>query len=179
MASLRDGGAEHMETVSSILVRRARPSDIDRIAAFVTKAYSRRQTITRADVLTHFGKAGLTIAECRGKLVGLIGWHAENLVVRVTDLLVSPAQLCREVTHTLLQTMEKAASELQCEVVILLIPFDDISEIEGFWRSYGYEPVQVAELPRAWREAALEVEPTEEHPVFIKKLREERVLRPM
>jgi N-acetylglutamate synthase-like GNAT family acetyltransferase len=168
-----------MEWATSIHVRRARPSDIERIAAFVTSAYSHTRAITREDVLAHFGEAGLTIAETNNELIGLIGWRAENLVARVTDLLVSPAHLCHGATLALLGALEKAASELQCEVVILLMPFSDKADVRKFWSSYGYEPEQIAALPAAWREAAAELETTRENPVYIKKLREQRVSRPM
>ena len=94
-----------MEGSPSIHVRRARPSDIDRIAAFVISAYSDTRAITREDVLAHFGEAGLTIAESNSELIGLIGWQAENLVARVTDLLVSPANLCRGSAQVILEAL--------------------------------------------------------------------------
>jgi len=168
-----------MEGFLNIHVRRARPSDIDRIAAFVTRAYSRTRAITREDVLAHFGEAGLTIAETNNELIGLIGWRAENLVARVTDLLISPAHLRHSATHALLETLEKSANELQCEVVILLMPCDDSDRVEEFWRSYGYEPEQIADLPPVWRAAVAEPKSAEEKPVYIKKLREQRVFHPM
>ena len=168
-----------MKGYLSIHVRRARPSDIDRITAFVTRANSHTWTITREDVLAHFGGTGLTIAESNNELIGLIGWQAENLVARVTDLLVSPAHLCRGATQALLEALEKAAGELQCEVVILLMPFSASSDVSEFWRSYGYEAEQIAALPQAWREAATEFETTRENPIYFKRLREQHVLRPM
>jgi dephospho-CoA kinase len=142
-------------------------------------AYSHAQNITRADILTYFGEAGLIIAEQNEELVGLVGWQAENLVARVTDLLVSPLHLCHDATQALLGALEKSAAELQCEVVILLMPFDDVATITQFWQSYGYAPVQIADLPQAWRKAALEKDATREGPILIKKLGEDRVLRPI
>jgi len=167
-----------MQVSSGIQVRRARPGDIGRIAAFVTKAYSNGQTVTDEDVLAYFGEAGLTIAEYDGELIGLLGWQAKNLVARVTDLLISPTLFFRRGTQALLEALEKGAHELQCEVVILEMPFDNLAEAERFWKTYGYAPVKVGALPQAWREAALEVE-AGEGLVFVKKLRENRVLHPM
>jgi len=178
MSSLGGSRVQYMEMSSGIQVRRARPGDIGRIAAFVTKAYSNARAITDEEVLTYFGEAGLTIAEYDGELVGLLGWQAKNLVARVTDLLISPALFFRRGTRVLLEALEKGAHELQCEVVILEMPFDNVAEVKGFWKSYGYEPVRIGDLPGAWREAALEVR-VGGNLVFVKKLREDRVLHPM
>lgn len=167
-----------MERAPEIHVRRARPSDAERIAAFVNRARPRGRPIAHEDVLDRCGRVGFLLAETGEELVGLLGWHAENLVVRVTDLLVIPVELQAAAGGALVEMMEVAARELQCEVAILLMPPEALPEVKAFWENLGYGPRDVADLPRPWREAAREARPASER-VVLKQLRAGRVLRPM
>lgn len=162
---------------SQVRVRRARPADAERIAAFVNRGHPPR-IVTSSDVLQRFGTVGFLLAEMEGEIVGLLGWQVENLVVRVTDFLIFPAHLNLLVGRALLSAMEEAAQELMCEAVILIIPASAPSEVLQFWAAFGYQPRDIASLPRAWREAAREASPLQDQ-VVLKQLRTDRVLRPI
>ncbi len=167
-----------MNQVPEIIVRRARPSDIDRITAFVNQAQSRGPTITRQDVLGRLGTVGFLVALAGEQLVGLIGWQAENLVARVTDFLIFPARFRITAGRALLAAMEEGADELQCEAAILFMPANTPQDVLAFWEAFGYGFRQVVSLPRAWREAAQETYPSGEW-VVVKQLRQDRVMRPI
>ena len=169
----------NIDTQAEAHIRRAGASDAAQIAAFVSRAHPLRRAITREEILIHFGKAGLLIAESDGRIVGLLGWQVENLVARITDFLVMPAGLFHIVGPALLTAMENSARELQCETAILLIPFKDPESMTPFWSALGYELHTVADLPRAWQDAALEVGLSTTGRMFVRKLRDERVLRPI
>jgi len=167
-----------VEQVSGIRVRRARPSDADRIAAFIQRARPHGRPIPPEKVQDRFGTAGFLLAERDGELVGLLGWQVENLVARVTDFLVWPAAERLVAGRALIAEMEEAAQELQCEAIILFLPRNCPPEVLAFWGAFGYEPREVAGLPKAWREAAGEVRSVEEQ-IVLKQLREGLIRRPL
>ncbi len=175
---LQPEGIGRMGQVPEITVRRARPSDAERIAAFVNRARPQGKRVTREAVVARLGKVGFLIAEADGEIVGLLGWQVENLIARVADFMISPNRYRVTAGHALLTTMEQAAHELQAEAAILFVPADIPREVLAFWEAFGYGFREVASLPRAWREAAREAYPAGEW-VVLKQLRQDRVLRPM
>jgi len=159
-------------------VQRARPSDAERIAAFIAQAQPQGPKVTPKEVLDRLGTAGFLLAEVDGTLVGLLGWRAENLIAQVTDFLVFPTRFRLSAGRMLLAAMEQAARELQCEAVVLFVPPDTPPEVLQFWETFGYGLRRAVELPRAWREVAREANPAGDW-VVLKQLREGRVLKPL
>jgi dephospho-CoA kinase len=166
------------EPTVGIVIQRARPSNAERIAAFVCQARPDAPPVTREDILAHLGRAGILLAERGGEPVGLLGWQVENLVARVTDFLIRPARLRLDVGRALLEAMEATSNELQCEATVLLTRCTPSPEDLAFWQQFGYDLRDVAALPRAWQEAASEGFVQGEQ-VLVKQLRKDRVLRPI
>jgi N-acetylglutamate synthase-like GNAT family acetyltransferase len=162
-----------------IRVRRAKVSDADEIVAFYNHAWGGRVPIDRLAVLERFGSVGFLLAERDGRLMGFLGWQAENLVVRVTDLLIWPASEGFAVSRVLLAAMEQAADELVCEAVLLFLRTPDSSAWIEFYEMLGYEPKPITDLPRAWQEAAREACPGDGGTMLMKQLRDRRVIRPL
>ncbi len=163
-----------------ISVRRAKPGDAGRIAAFVNRGRRGRAAIDELAVIERFGTVGLMIAEREGDLVGLLGWRAENLVVRVTDFLVAPVPDSIAVGRALLSEMEQAAIELQCEAVLLFLPRPHPPKLVDFCVALGYETQVVADLAKAWQEAAREANVVSaDEKVLVKRLRTGQVVRPL
>jgi N-acetylglutamate synthase-like GNAT family acetyltransferase len=162
-----------------ITVRRARASDADTIAAFVNRALTGQAAVDRLAVIERLGSVGFLLAERGGDLLGMLGWQAENLVVRVTDLLIWPASERVAVGRALLAEMEQAAIELQCEAVLLFSPYPSPPHVVEFWRAFGYESRIITDLPKVWQEAAREADIGDDGAVLIKQLRARRVVRPL
>ncbi len=162
-----------------IVVRRVKASDADDMAAFINRFLTGQAKIDRQRIIERFGSVGFMLAEWNGKLVGTLGWRAENLVVRVSDLLIGSVPDRVAVGRALLAEMEQAAIELQCEVVLLFLPRPTSPRLVEFCRTLGYEPQVVASLPQAWREAAREVQLGDDETLLIKELRSGRVFRPL
>lgn len=162
-----------------ITVRRVKASDADDMAAFINRFLTGQAKIDRQRIIERFGSVGFMLAEWNGDLVGTLGWRAENLVVRVTDLLVGSAPDRAAVGRTLLAEMEQAAIELQCEVALLFLPRPAPPRLVEFCRTLGYEPLVVASLPQAWREVAREAHVGDDETLLIKELRSGRVSRPL
>jgi N-acetylglutamate synthase-like GNAT family acetyltransferase len=162
-----------------IAIRRAKPSDAGKIAAFINRVLG-KASVDDITIIESFGDEGFLLAERDGNLVGILGWQAENLVVRVINLLIGPAAEYPAVAPALFSEMEQAAATLECEAALLLPPRKSLSprQIE-FFSGLGYQPQTVASLPKAWREAAREAKLDDEDPVLVKQLREHRVLRPI
>ncbi len=168
-----------MEQQQEILVRRAKPSDASKITAFVNQAAQGRFQIDEMALIDRFGNVGFFLAERDDQVMGMLGWQAENLVVRVTDFLVSSILERTEVGQALLSEMEKSARELECEVILLFLPHPTPPSLIQFYQTLGYESQTVAELPKAWLEAAREAGRQDDERMMLRKLREKRVLRPM
>jgi hypothetical protein len=108
-----------------LVVRRVQADDAKRVADFVnswvvSRAPHARAHVKPCTVIARLGEAGFLIAEESDEVLGLIGWHVENLVACVTDLLVRSAR--EQVGRTLLNEMEAQATGLQAEVALLLLP---------------------------------------------------------
>lgn len=166
-----------MAQVSEILIRRARPADVEKIAAFVNQVRPQGPPVTKDVVLQRLGLVGFFVAEADQEIIGLLGWQVENLVARVADFLIYPHRFRISAGRALLAEMEKTARELQAEAAILFMPANTPQEVIDFWEAFGYGFKEVANLPRAWREAVREANPVAEW-VVLKQLRTDRVVRP-
>ncbi|HLF25547.1 MAG TPA: GNAT family N-acetyltransferase [Anaerolineae bacterium] len=160
-----------------LMVKRARPVDAAAIAEFVSAATQGRLHATEDDVLDRMGTRGFFVANAKS-LVGLAGWTAENLVARIEDFLVHPIDLRPTAGRELLNAVEDAARELECEAALLLVARHVSMAAMTFFESCGYSYKELAELPEAWREAA-QVVLADDHFVMVKQLRSELVRQPI
>ena len=160
-------------------VRRARVNDAGSIAAFVNLARAGRIEVDQRAIIERFGNVGFLLAERRGHLVGMLGWQVENLVVRVTDLLIWPPSERVAVGRALFAEMERTATELQCEAALLFLRYPASPQAAEFCNMLGYEPRIVASLPKMWQEAAYEAHVGDHESVWIKQLRADRVVQPV
>jgi dephospho-CoA kinase len=77
-----------------------------------------------------------------------------------------------------MNSVETASHELQSEASLLFLP-PYLAQHAGAWRGVGYRPQTIQGLGvRAWQEAAVESMPRGSS-LWFKRLREDRVLRPM
>ncbi len=162
-----------------ITVRRGKMSDAGKIAAFVNRARQGQPEINEQAVIARFRNVGFLLAEQDGNLVGILGWQIENLIVQVSDFLAWPAQERVAVGRALLSEMERAATELQCEVVLLSLPRPTPPGLVEFCKTFGYVSKTVASLPKAWREATYEAQIGNDEAVLMKQSRPNHVLSPL
>lgn len=160
-------------------VSRAKPADVEAIAEFVAKATRGRVYVVPRSVMERFGAKGLWLVKSgEGGIVGLAGWRAENLMARIDDFLVFPTQLYASAGKALVENIEKAAQELQCEVSILFVPPRASRTVVSFFESCGYKRPEPRDLPRVWREPVQEAMERGRY-IMLRQLREDLVLRPM
>jgi dephospho-CoA kinase len=74
--------------------------------------------------------------------------------------------------------VERTAHDLQCEASLLFLS-EGLARESGTWSGLGYQASTVEDLGvRAWQEAARESMP-DGTVLFFKRLREDRILRPV
>lgn len=162
----------------ALAVERAAPRHAAEIAEFLANLTQGRLRWSREDVMAAFGEKAFLLLRMDGKIVGLVGWQVENLVVRTADIYLHPRLPLAEALGSLLAEVERASRELQCEVSLLFVP-QELANQQSVWRTLNYEPRTVESLGvRAWQEAALESMPPG-HVMLFKPLRKDRVLRPV
>ncbi len=159
-------------------VERGRPRQAEDIAQFITRASGRKRVLTRDDIMAAFGEKAYILLKLEGKIVGLVGWQVENLVARTSDIYLEDRIPLEKAMPKLLDEVERASRELQCEVSLLFLPSEMARQYQ-VWKTIGYEPRTTQSLGvRAWQEAAQESMPSGTVMLF-KQLRKDRVLRPV
>jgi len=161
-----------------IFVRRGKPQDADDIARFITRVTHGKRRMTRHDVMAAFGEKAYLLIMRDEDIAGVAGWQVENLVTRIDELYFDGDLPLDEAIPALMDAVETASSELQSEASLLFLP-PYLAQHVGAWRAVGYRPQTVQGLGvRAWQEAALESMPRGAS-LWFKRLREDRVLRPL
>ncbi len=164
---------------AAIQVRRGKPSDAAAIAEFINKVSGSRRGLTRMDIMAAFGDKAYFVADYDGKLSAVLGWKIENLVTRVDELYLSSGAPLDKLAAPLLEMLENASKELQCEVALVFVPLTMAQTAAPALGAHGYRPQVPEKLGvLAWKEAAQESMPPNAG-MFFKKLREDRVLRPV
>ncbi len=169
-------GAKERNTMG-IMIRKARLSDAEMIANFVNSANPAR-LVTGADVTERFSQVGFLVAHDEKRMVGLIGWRVENLVICVTDFLIAPEMDRFALGRELVRDMEKEGELLQAEAVLLFLPVNPSQKLLDYWQEMGYTRRAIAELPKPWQEAAREWSVTATE-AMVHQIREELVRRPL
>ncbi|HEY4689238.1 MAG TPA: GNAT family N-acetyltransferase [Anaerolineae bacterium] len=160
-----------------LMVKRARPVDAAAIADLVSAATKGRLQTTEDEVIDRMGTRGFFVAHA-GSLVGLAGWTAENLVARIEDFFVHPLDMRPTAGRELLNAVEDAARELECEAALLLVSRGVSTSAMTFFESCGYTYKKPEDLPEAWRESAQAVL-SDDNVVLVKQLRANLVRQPI
>lgn len=164
--------------MGELTVKRGNPSNAQEIAELYNRLSSGGKKMSRVDVVEAFGEKAFLVLRAGEKVVGLIGWQVENLVARTTDLIFDPALKLVKAVPLLVDEMERASKELQCEASLLFITPSLASE-QKIWIDMGYEHRSPQTLSvMAWQEAARESMPPGSV-LFFKQLRTDRILRPI
>jgi len=180
-------GVEHSEPTAAkkvaasrtdMSVESAGPRAASVIAEFITTASQGQRRLTRADIMEAFGEKAFVLLRQGAAVVGVMGWQVENLIVRISDVYLLPDQPFEDAIRAMVQEIESASNELQCEASILFLP-PAFAQHRGAWHELGYTVREIKSLrARAWQEAAIESMP-EGTILFFKRLRKDRILRPL
>jgi dephospho-CoA kinase len=165
-------------TDGELSVQRGRPRDSVNIAALITRLSPGAQPQSQDDIMAAFGEKAFLLLMVENHMVGLIGWQVENLVARVTDLIIDPTIPLDRAQKILITEVEHASQDLQCEACLFFLSSRSIGQ-ESFWQNLGYSRRTLSTLGvQAWRDAAIESQPPDTILLF-KQLRQDRILRPI
>lgn len=163
---------------AALSVVRGRPRDSADIAALFNRLSKNNHTWTQDDIMAAFGEKAFLMLESGSELVGIIGWQVENLVARTTDILLDASVPITQALPVLIREMERASKDLQCEASLVFVA-PRLSQMEPLWKELGYERRSPNSLDvQAWQEAARESMP-KGTALYFKKLRQDRILRPI
>jgi dephospho-CoA kinase len=159
-------------------LQRGKPRDAQKIADLITRLSKGKRAMTPDEVMEAFGEKAFLLLQMDNDLVGITGWQVENLVARATDLLLDHRVAADQALPLMINEVERASSDLQCEAALIFPPIDLIG-FDSVWKQLGYERRSPEELGvQAWEDAALESMP-KGSALFFKQLRTDRVLRPI
>ncbi len=159
-------------------VQRGRPRDTEVIAGLLTRLSKGRRSVSSEEVMADFGEKAYLLLRLRDERVGLAGWQVENLVARTTDLYLDDRIDKTSALGTLIDEVERASTNLQCEAS-LVFPGSELAGEAQAWKNLGYERRTPETLGiQAWQDAAVESMPAGTT-LFFKLLRQDRVLRPI
>ncbi|PWH18160.1 MAG: dephospho-CoA kinase [Anaerolineae bacterium] len=159
-------------------VERAKPSQAKEISDLFGRVSKGAKILSPHEVMEAFGEKAFLLLRRDGVAEGILGWRVENLVARVDDFYLSLQVPFEEAVTLLFQEVERASKELQCEAALLFLTEDYKSQRE-VWKKLGYQETVAQKIGvRAWQEAALEVQQPEQT-LWIKRLREDLVLKPV
>lgn len=162
----------------SFSLQRGKPRDSQKIADLISKLSKGKRTMTRDEVMDAFGDKAFLLLQMGSDLVGVAGWQVENLVARTLDLYLDPKAPADKALPLLLNEVERASGELQCEASLIFPPIDLVG-FDAVWKQVGYERRTPDSLGvQAWTDAAVESMPKGSS-LFFKQLRTDRVLRPI
>lgn len=160
------------------VIARGRPRDSAAIAELVTRLSAGRHRMSQEDVMAAFGEKAFMLLQMGGKNVGVAGWQVENLVARTTEFFIDPAVEAEKGLKILINEVERASTDLQCEASLLFLP-QRLAAMPAIWKQLGYDLRTPQSLGvQAWADAAIEsAQPNTA--LFFKQLRQDRVLRPI
>jgi dephospho-CoA kinase len=161
-----------------ISVQRGRPRDSEAIAMLINRVRKDgAPPLTRDDIMAAFGEKAFLMLRVGSEMAGVLGWQVENLVARTVDIYLLPDLSPSDTVPILIEEMEKASRNLQCEASLIFVP-PPLTEAV-VWHRLGYETRSPQSLGvAAWQEAAAEsMRPGTS--LFFKQLRVDRVLRPI
>ena len=161
-----------------LTVRRGTPRRSAEIAEFFNQNSANGKRYTRHDIMDMFGEKAFLVLQAGDQLVGLLGWQVENLIARTVEFMVLDSVPYEKAIPLLINEMENASSDLQCEISLLFLTQKMVNQ-EQIWQRLGYEMKKPEDLKViAWMNAARDSMP-DGTKLYFKKLRQDRVLRPI
>jgi hypothetical protein len=154
------------------------PGNAEKIAAFMTAHGGK--AVTRMDIMLAFGQKSYLLAQnTTEEIVGLMGWQVENLITRCDELVVRPGTPAKPVIDSFVISVEEFSRELESEIAYVFLPLTTTREIAEAFKSNGYMPISINQIEvLAWREAVMEAT-SSGMAILEKKLRKDRVLKPI
>ena len=138
-----------------VIVRRAKPSDVTAVTGLINATRKGQSPLSQDEVRERILQKGYRIAISR-QGAAAAGWQTENLVTLVDDFHVYPLKLMAGLASPLLEEIEKAATELACEAIIIFLDSNAPEQTFSFLLDKEYLPREMESLHSYWQEVAKE-----------------------
>lgn len=173
-----EAAVDQVATIGELIVQRARPRQSAEIAHFIREHSAGMRKLVASDIMAAFGEKAFLLLKRDEQICGLAGWKVENLVACTDDLYLDKHIPFLDGMRFLIEEIERASQELQCEISLLFLQKERLQH-ESLLDQLGYQKRTIQSLGvHAWEEAALEaLQPG--FTMFFKQLRQDRVLRPV
>jgi len=164
--------------LGEVNVQRAGPRQVEEIVRVYHQADAGNTAVDSNAIMAAFGDKAFLLLKIENRTMGVLGWQVENLVARTTEILLDPNVPAAQYLPILIREMEHASTQLQCEISLIYVP-PHLARYDSLWISLGYAEKKPDDLNvLAWKEAALESMQLDSI-LFVKPLRQDRVLRPI
>lgn len=166
------------EVLEKLQVRRAKRDDLAEMSALMAQASNGKIARDETEMMEHLFSKGYFVADTGGRLLGLVGLRAENLVAGIDDFLVGSSDLWPMVGKALLEAVEREAAQLSCEVALLFARPEAGPVSMAFFEKNGYQRKAPEDLITMWRQAAEDYH-SEGSVLMVRQLLKRRIMRPI
>ena len=164
-------------TIGDAQVQPVGLQQIDDLVNAFNLLYSGEDAYSAKDLMAVLAAKKFLLLKVNEKPRGILGWQAENQVALITDLEILSDYSPEQCLPVLTRAVERSASELQCEVLLVFAPAW-LARFTSTWDSLGYTERKAEELEwPAWREAARSSTPPDAV-LYVKRLEQDRISRP-
>jgi dephospho-CoA kinase len=144
----------------SVLVRRARPSDVAAVLLLIQRASGGAVRMKRAELLMALSERSYLIAQEKTEINMVVGWSTHSTTaVAIDQIYAYPAQAALSSGPAVLAEIEESARQLICEIVLVYLPPDTPAPVQQLLERAGYRALRQSELRRAWQEVIEETQP--------------------
>ncbi len=145
---------------ASVLVRRARPSDVAAVLLLIQRASGGAVRMKRAELLMALSERSYLIAQEKTEINMVVGWSTHSTTaVAIDQIYAYPAQAALSSGPAILAEIEESARQLICEVVLVYLPPDAPAPVQQLLERSGYRALRQNELRRAWQVVIEETQP--------------------
>lgn len=163
--------------INELTVIKATPKQAEEIAKFINRIDDGENKLTRIDIMAAFGEKAFMLILAKDQIVGVLGWQVENLVAKVDEIWIESGLDISVGIKVGMTNVEEASHELQAEAALVFVSAK-IAE-NKVWEEIGYEIKDPKSLAvSAWQDAAKGPQ-LENKQLMFKKLRVDRVLKPI
>lgn len=162
----------------TITVHRATRGDLDILSEMLARQEGMGTPLDQVETMQRLGKWGYWLVSVDDRPRGLIGWRAENLVGLIRDCWFESEIESATLLSPLLQGIENEARSLVNEVLIFVLDPQTANAFAPIARAHGYSQQKLDDLHKIWREVVKE-HIMENDQIYVKRLREEMVTRPI
>ena len=129
-----------ISTQGQLRVIHAGPRQAQEISNLMMQLGDGKNPVTRDKIMADFGEKAYLLLKVDGKALGVVGWKVENLVACMNDIFLDTSLNLKDALQLLINEVERASSELQCEISLVFLE-PRYANLENTFQALGYKEV--------------------------------------